>query len=385
MSGAWKGRGAGSRTARAALVVAGLLLGLGVIGGLEAFVRLRLDVYRCDSRLGWTFEPGGTGIKWNREGEFATRARFNAHGLRDDERSFEKADGEYRVLLLGDSIAASLQVDQPRTFYSIAERRLREGARADRSIELINAGIDGFGTGQELLLLQELGLRFDPDLVLLQMFISNDLVDNYAGAGDSNHYLATRCGRPYFARRDGGLELRRRPQPARSPRTLDRWLRHSQLYASLVPMPVDDTGGAPALRIADVFSDDPPPALAEAWALTKALIRSVRDEARRRDIALVVLVAPSKQAVGQPEPGVRPVDQPEGGYAMLSRFLQEEGIPHIDPLPALQAQFQAGTPPYFEVDSHWNEEGHATVGAVMYDWLAGHCAELGLPLRECSS
>ena len=61
------------------------------------------------------------------------------------------------------------------SFHRQLEMRLTEAGSA---VEVINLAVGGFGTLQELLVLQEEGLRYEPDLVVLGFYFGNDLVDN---------------------------------------------------------------------------------------------------------------------------------------------------------------------------------------------------------------
>lgn len=374
-----------SALARGILIGMGLLAGLAVLGALEWFVRVRLDVYRCDAVVGWTFEPHATGLKRNRHGEFSERVAFNSQGFHDAERTLEKPERTYRILVLGDSFAASLQVPRERSFVARLERQLEERRRAGRGLEVINLSVDGFGTAQELLLFRSQGHRYEPDLVLLQVFIDNDVTDNSHAAGTWNHYLATRCGRPYFVLRRGEASFLEGPRAPSNPSRLDRLLRHSQLYASLVSAPVPE-GEEPVFHNHDLFVADPPPALWEAWALTQRLILELRDEVAARGARFAVLVSPDKRAVGQLTERQAARDfRYDRGHELLESFLREADIPHLDLLPPLRAQLESGRLPYFAVDSHLNQEGHDVAGKALVDWLVESCATLALPLEGCGA
>lgn len=379
-----------SRTiARAGLVLAGLLAGLALLGGLELGVRRALDVYRCDEHLGWTFDPGDSGFKWSRHGEFLQPVHFNSLGFHDDEHPPHKPDGAYRVLVLGDSISASLQVPPESAFLNRTQRELDDRAQPDRSIELIDAGIDGFGTAQELLLFRERMARFEPDLVLLQMFITNDLTDNSSEAGDWNHYLARRCGRPYFALEDGRLEFRGRSQGASGGGFLDALLLHSQLYANLVSGEPPD-GAGPAFRDQEILDVTASPPLQRAWELTQRLLRELAREVESRGMAFAVLIVPDKMATGQFTEEQIEAGLPQNGYdtphRQLAASLAENGYRYLDLLPALERfRKETGRPAYFTVDSHWNEDGHAVAARALSEWLVGHCRELGLPIEGCAT
>ena len=51
-------------------------------------------------------------------------------------------------------------------------------SQMDRPVEVINAGVSGFGTDQELLWLREEGVKYAPDLVLLAVYPHNDFMNN---------------------------------------------------------------------------------------------------------------------------------------------------------------------------------------------------------------
>jgi hypothetical protein len=99
----------------------------------------------------------------------------NAQGFRNDKDfSYDKPLGVFRVLSLGDSHTEGFDVQQDRTFSAVLERCLRE-----RGIptEVINAGVSGFSTAEELAFLENEGLKYHPDVVVLG-FYANDLQDN---------------------------------------------------------------------------------------------------------------------------------------------------------------------------------------------------------------
>ena len=101
--------------------------------------------------------------------------RTNAKGLRSDiEVPYEKPDGVVRVLLLGDSQTQGYEVDQDATYAVVLERSLRAGGLKP---EIVNAGVSGFGTAEQLVYLAQEGMKYDPDAVVLGFF-KNDFQDN---------------------------------------------------------------------------------------------------------------------------------------------------------------------------------------------------------------
>lgn len=96
---------------------------------------------------------------------FDYQGASNSAGFRDVEHAVAKPSGVYRVVVLGDSIAAGLRVERYEdTFPAILEKLLRErGLNA----EVINLAVSGYNTQQEVELFKEKGLRYRPDLVLV--------------------------------------------------------------------------------------------------------------------------------------------------------------------------------------------------------------------------
>lgn len=102
-------------------------------------------------------------------------------GLRD--RHYDaKAPDEYRVLMIGDSFLFGWGLPESESLPRRFEAALR-AAHPGRNISVINAGVCGYAPWQELGLLEETGLALQPDLVLLQTFMANDLADTLAQTG----------------------------------------------------------------------------------------------------------------------------------------------------------------------------------------------------------
>ena len=101
-------------------------------------------------------------------------------GLRDREYS-DKASGEIRVALLGDSMTMGWGLGDHETISSRLEALLNR--ERDGRISVINAGQFGYGPTQLLSLLTEKVLPLEPDVVVLQVFMGNDLADSARSAG----------------------------------------------------------------------------------------------------------------------------------------------------------------------------------------------------------
>ena len=106
--------------------------------------------------------------------EYRHTFNTNSQGFRGlKEYSVEKRPDTYRVVVLGDSVALGYGVGDDETFSALLERELSR----TRPAEVINMGVSGFGTAEELILLRNVGLKYDPDLVILAYF-PNDPYNN---------------------------------------------------------------------------------------------------------------------------------------------------------------------------------------------------------------
>jgi hypothetical protein len=101
--------------------------------------------------------------------------RINAQGFRADrDFAIEKPAGTVRIATLGDSMTAGYEARQEHIYPAIIERYLqRQGIHA----EVLNAGVSGFSTAEELVVLEHYLLQFHLDFVVLAFF-QNDYDDN---------------------------------------------------------------------------------------------------------------------------------------------------------------------------------------------------------------
>ncbi len=99
----------------------------------------------------------------------------NDKGFRNTKNfTYDKPANTLRVLSLGDSHTQGYEARQDFTFSAVLERYLNYHSR---SAEVINTGVSGFGTAEELALLENEGIKYSPDVVVLGFF-ANDFEDN---------------------------------------------------------------------------------------------------------------------------------------------------------------------------------------------------------------
>ncbi|MFH1865889.1 MAG: GDSL-type esterase/lipase family protein, partial [Candidatus Eisenbacteria bacterium] len=112
---------------------------------------------------------------WHKSADGRWEFFINGQGFRDTrEFSYEKPEGELRVLVLGDSFTVGYESAQDKTYAAILERYL-DGQ--ELPAEIINAGMSGSSTAEALILLEQEGVKYGPDVVVLGYY-TNDLDDN---------------------------------------------------------------------------------------------------------------------------------------------------------------------------------------------------------------
>ena len=123
-----------------------------------------------DQVLGWKIRPNIQVVNANED--YVATESFNSRGLRGPEYPYVKRNNEYRILILGDSFAENWTVNFNELFSEELKRRLSK--RIDAYVEVINAGVRGYSTDQELLYFQGEGKEYHPDLTIV-LFCDNDI------------------------------------------------------------------------------------------------------------------------------------------------------------------------------------------------------------------
>ncbi len=94
----------------------------------------------------------------------------NRLGFRDRERQLAKPAGTRRIVVIGDSHAFGTGVADEEIFTRLLEQNLTATGDA---VEVLNLGVGGYNTTQEVHLLEHRGLAFEPDLVLVLYTLSD--------------------------------------------------------------------------------------------------------------------------------------------------------------------------------------------------------------------
>ncbi len=262
-----------------------------------------------DHVLGWRLKPGSYQIR-PRFTLGSLEVFHNAFGLRAPEFPPVPPTGTRRVLVFGDSFTYAKKLAAEKNFVSLLQKHLNE--RAVGTLEVLNAGVPGYGNAQELLLERRLTREYgvQADVFLLMMF-TNDILDNLClSYGERKREPL----RPCFEL-DGAGTLFLRSLPVMDPTAFSDTLRprakkrlrlrilkmlKSRLEAYLQTKP----GLVAALsRLGVKVKPSRIPGVLNGWyeenviqegvPLTRALLREMRDDAHRNRAKLLVAVLPS--------------------------------------------------------------------------------------------
>jgi hypothetical protein len=314
---------------------------------------------------------------------------INDDGWRGPQSPIERPAGTFRIALLGDSYIEAFEVPFEKTAGELLEGRL--SALRGTPVEVLNFGHGGYGTTQELLVLQHEVWKYSPDLVLLAVTTGNDISDNSRRLKGTDYV-------PYHVFQGEKLVLDTSFLQSKGYRSRAMWtrrmlglVRYSRL-AQLINR-VRRTGRTTERRLSnrtpgkelgmrdEVHLPPTTPEWQEAWRVTEGVLRLMRDQCRahRTPFAIVTLtrgiqVTPVPQ---DKERFVRALGAKDLYYPerRLAAFGRQEGIPVLNLAPAMAEQ-AVRSRVYFHAhrDSlgvgHWTEAGHRAAADLIAPWLA---------------
>jgi hypothetical protein len=337
------------------LLLLGLLEGMayvwerGQANGLYAWETV------ASRRMVWVKYPepgaGYTLMKPNSEYEWQNiPVEINSHGLRGPETTFEKPAGMFRILNLGDSVAMGWGVRAEERYGRRLEQWLNERAAGDVTYEVINAGVPGWNLANALAYLQAEGLKYEPDLILLDLTLVNDI--------------------------KGESALLANNQPA-----LIQWLRDHTYFWPFLTIQYRwlqaRNNGRERIDVIDppteadkYFSLDPE---AEEWTEVWNWVAAINETAEANDIPMVLVMFPLEFQV---------VDEsfPTLPQEIFTAKAAEAGVPVLDLLPAFRQACLEKPGGTCQV-----EDRYLFADVWMHPSAYGHevtAAELGLFLSE---
>jgi hypothetical protein len=313
----------------ASLVLAELTLAIAapaVCG--SPLVQCDLDAYRL--------EPGR---------DYGRGLRGNRLGYPGPELPADKPPGVLRIAALGDSFAVGPVVP-------FADNYLTRLAHELPGVEVGNFGVSGAGPREYLAILQRDVWAARPDVVLLSVFVGNDITE----ALPRPRWLDPRRHALFLMWQRGWAVARER--------------RRTESTAPLSPETFQQIEGR---RLA-VCLKQPPPGMDRKWRQALADLDRLVRACRARRVPLAVVLIPDEfqvndtvlaEALAVAGVGRDRLDL-EGPQRRLAAFFAERDVPCLDLLPA----FRAVPDTYAPRDTHWNVAGNHLAARQIAPWLA---------------
>lgn len=104
-------------------------------------------------------------IKWKKE-----NIKLNSINFREREINLNKPDSSYRIVVIGDSFTFGQGIPEKDRVSNIVEAKL---GKIKNGIEVLNCGVPGANTVEEIEILKNLLSKARPDFILLQWFIND--------------------------------------------------------------------------------------------------------------------------------------------------------------------------------------------------------------------
>ncbi|MBN1645865.1 SGNH/GDSL hydrolase family protein [Candidatus Woesearchaeota archaeon] len=330
-----------------------------------------------DEFLGWKFCPGAY-AKVSFISEFSHSVQINSKGMRDSE---EIDPAKKNIVVLGDSFVSNVGVENPKDVFT----EVLQDEYLNGEYNVINLGVNGFGTAQEYLMLQQRGYSYNPEMVILIFYPRNDFYDNTGLLEWLESYR-----RPKFIVEDDKLVLTGVPVPRRDVNqsfkskvygVIKKSYVVNVLFAALSRMSSwiatsDFQNNIGNLPPEIVLANESDPDIANAYDVSCRILSQMNSELKLRGIEFYVFVPPNIFQVR------------DEFYAMLEdrgltedkRFYPnqriikcglENGVNMIDMSPTFieEAKKYEGSHFYYPVDKHWTAEGNKLAARIIYDEL----------------
>ena len=358
----------------------GLIFGLITILVAESWLRVKLPP-ACALRhplLHHTFRPNCQTTETNQD--HSVTYKYNSLGLRGQDNLPPDTD-KFRILMLGDSFTEGVGVDEKSIFSTLIENQT--GA------QVINAGVRKYAPLLEYLYLRDYGLAYQPDLVILNLNIT-DLIetDKYHQsiiANPSGKIVQITAPGRHFLPTEWRIFL------WNNLRTYDYFqerifpkiyiLFHAAKSGSLK----NNQKAVYSDRQFNMFSLSVDPLFKEEYQQIRAQVFSDINEIKnltdQQQIPLLAVIQPAALHTSAAEwttlnsvfnlplkfPDDYPVDDPY--HRDLSQYLESLNITTMDLTSIFRQNSTPSNPLFFPQDGHWNSRGHRLAADQIADFI----------------
>ncbi len=302
--------------------------------------------------------------------------RTNSLGMRNPEVQIPKPAGTFRILMIGDSYVTGWGVEEEQSLPRLLEQKLQSDFPG-KHIEVINAGLPGSGPNYYYLFMKYIGMKLQPDLVIVGFLMLNDIVDNVSHTTwltVDEHGLPLTVSHSLSRIDDTGNII-----PSSIPdKFTTPFLKYSHLYALIydsIHPPKDENTSQTENPINEhtCLYKESCHMLDDAKERTKKLFLGIKNIATEIGATILIAQFPSQLQIEKKarlKYGILipllPADK-DRPYKEFGVFFESNGISHLD----MRSQF-AGYPvteTYFAEDDHWTPKGHEVAASGIREKL----------------
>jgi len=287
-------------------------------------------IVESDPDLIWRLKP-------RLSGTLAT----NELGFRD---TTYKQNADLKILLLGDSVSWGDGVDMQQSYPFLLEEMLNQDY-PEKTFEIINTGVPGYSTFQQLIYLKKYGIKLKPNIIIHQ-FCLNDVVQRfnvlYEYGGD-NIFL--------------GIDTRNSIQGFQG------WMiNNSRAYEMTIRYLINFQKDKEEYAVKNLSKNELSSELLEAWELTLNEISEIAQIAKKEKIPYLLFIAPYRFQLEDPNN----TNQPQ---IRLKDFTKKNKLFFYDLLDSFYLNNQIYGLPLFNDPSHFSVEGHILASTRLQDQI----------------
>ncbi len=307
--------------------------------------------------------------------EFTSTWRINEDGYRGP-RAGERGLAASRIAALGDSFTFGYGVEEAAAWPRRLEAILDEGRAPSARVDVVNLGVGGYGTFQEVAWLERIEEKVRPDLAVIGFYVGNDPADNARFVQRATE-------------RDGAAASADLDPGAGRVEKMKRWMGSRLHLFALVSSRADDLLVRLGLRRLvypfemEVLLEQPPPVVDGAWRATDDALRRLAELSRRRGLKILVALIPMKHQVSEMAwqrllrhyggSSEAPGFDRDGPQELVRALCEREGLPLLDLLAGFREEAARlgvdGREFYWPRDQHFNERGHALAARLIGERL----------------
>lgn len=296
-----------------------------------------------------------------------TFVQTNSLGLRNPEISPIKPAHTKRILFIGDSYTMGWGVEERSAFPRVTEKILNASSSA-LTVETINAGFTGAGPSGYYLYLKLQGLKLNPDIVVVGLYLGNDILSRREiewMTTDSDNLPETIRSKTAYVDQAGNLRTTTVPIPYRFP-----ILRNSHLFIYLIhalfgraPTQTETLTSKEFVSALVCQFKEACHELDSEKNEVMLLLKGMKKLTEKSGAKFLVTIIPTDFQIHQDDwlkyrlPFPLLHKDREFPNKQIAKWLDDAGIQYIDLLPTFVDHEDEET--YFALDDHWNERGHA--------------------------